>query len=87
MQDGRSYRRVTCVRFGIDWVKGIDCFVMGNLTGQTEGRVMEEIVCIFGVSYENDNGGGMVNFCAETGCCVGDIYNHKYIRLVRDRDG
>ena len=46
----------------------------------------------FGVPREKENGGRVVEFCAESGLCVGNTYfEHKnlkkYISVAREHDG
>ena len=64
---------------------------MGDLNGWIGERVRAGITRAFGVPGENDNGRRAVEFCAQSGLCIGNAYFkhrslNKYIRVVRDQD-
>ena len=67
----------------LDSVRNVNrlCFLGGD-------RIRAVITRAFGVSGENDNGRRVVEFFAERGLCIGNIYFkhknlHKYKRVPR----
>ena len=65
--------------------------ILGDLNGWIEDRIRAAITAAFGVPGENDSGRGVVEFYAERGLCVGNIYFkhrslYKYARVARDQD-
>ena len=52
-------------------------------------EIGQHITSAFGVTGENDNGRRVVEFCAERGLCVSNMYFnhrsvHKYARVAKD---
>ena len=71
---------------------GYRLWVLGDLNGWIGDRGRAKITGSFVVPGENDNGRGVVEFCAKRGLCVGNTYFeheslHKYTRVARDQDG
>ena len=48
--------------------------ILGDLNGWIGDRTRDDIPCAFGVPGENDNGRRVMQFCAEKGMCVVNIY-------------
>ena len=48
--------------------------ILGDLNGWIEDRTRAGITGVFRVPGENDNGRRVVEFCAERGLCVGNIF-------------
>ena len=48
--------------------------ILGDINGWIRDRTRAGITTAFGVPAENDNGRRMVEFCAERGVCVGNIF-------------
>ena len=66
--------------------------ILSDLNGWIEDRTRAGITGAFLVPGKNDNGGRVVESCAEKGLCMGNTYFehislHKYTRLARSQDG
>ena len=65
--------------------------ILADLNGCIGYRMTASITGAFGVPGENDNGRRVVEFCAESGLCVGNTYfKHRslnaYTRVARGQD-
>ena len=65
--------------------------MLGDLNGWIGDRVKASITGAFGIPGKNNNGRRVVEFCAEMGLCMGNIYFkqknlHKYTRVAKGQD-
>ena len=70
---------------------GYRLYVLEDLNDWIDVKVRASITGAFGFPGENDNGRRVVDFCAESELCVGNIYFkhrslHKYTRVARGQD-